>query len=153
MVYDDTTKKWIPSGSSGTQGVSKVQIFHHYSLNTFRVVGRKLQDHEVGLKFLTVSNEFGQMSCFRSSSIAQSQEGWNIIKLLPHSINGETNGKCTVWILYQATTPVRSPIRCSGRSRWWRRRWLTLDHRRHRIRRVRAKFLLDSFRERVGFRL
>lgn len=48
MVYDDSTKKWIPSGSSGTQGVSKVQIFQHFTLNTFRVVGRKLHDHEVG---------------------------------------------------------------------------------------------------------
>lgn len=45
MVYDDTQKKWVPSGSSS--GLSKVQIYHHLQNNTFRVVGRKLQDHEV----------------------------------------------------------------------------------------------------------
>lgn len=53
VVYDDQCKKWIPSGSSGTQGVSKVQIFHHLQMNTFRVVGRKTtQDHEVIVFFL-----------------------------------------------------------------------------------------------------
>ncbi len=45
MVYDDGNKKWVPSGSS--QGISKVQIYHHSVNNTFRVVGRKLNDHEV----------------------------------------------------------------------------------------------------------
>ena len=46
MIYDDQSKKWVPSGN--TQGLSKVQIYHHTANNTFRVVGRKLQDHEVG---------------------------------------------------------------------------------------------------------
>ncbi len=45
MIYDDGNKKWVPSGSS--QGLSKVQIYHHSVNNTFRVVGRKIQDHEV----------------------------------------------------------------------------------------------------------
>lgn len=45
MIYDDNSKKWIPSGSSS--GLSKVHIFKHVINNTFRVVGRKLQDHEV----------------------------------------------------------------------------------------------------------
>ena len=49
MVYDDGNKKWVPSGSS--QGMSKVQIYHHSVNNTFRVVGRKLNDHEVRLSF------------------------------------------------------------------------------------------------------
>ncbi|KAG8234456.1 hypothetical protein J437_LFUL011855 [Ladona fulva] len=44
MVYDDVSKKWAPSGTSS--GVSKVQIYHHQLNNTFRVVGRKLHDHE-----------------------------------------------------------------------------------------------------------
>lgn len=47
MVYDDTMKKWIPSGTSGQPGLSKVQIFEHQQNNTHRVVGRKIQDHEV----------------------------------------------------------------------------------------------------------
>ncbi len=47
MIYDDLNKKWVPSGSS--HGLSKVHIYHHFINNTFRVVGRKLQDHEVQL--------------------------------------------------------------------------------------------------------
>ena len=45
MVYDDANKKWMPSGSS--HGLSKVHIYHHFVNGTFRVVGRKLGDHEV----------------------------------------------------------------------------------------------------------
>ena len=46
MIYDEGNRKWVPSGSS--QGVSKVHIYQHSINNTFRVVGHKLQDHEVG---------------------------------------------------------------------------------------------------------
>ena len=45
MIYSDGDKKWLPSGSS--PGISKVSIYHHATNNTFRVVGRKLQDMEV----------------------------------------------------------------------------------------------------------
>ena len=45
MIYDDVNKKWMPSGTSS--GLSKVHIYQHQVNNTFRVVGRKLQDHEV----------------------------------------------------------------------------------------------------------
>lgn len=66
MVYDDNQKKWIPSGSSS--GLSKVHIYHHQQNNTFRVVGRKLQDHEVvincsilkGLKYNQATPTFHQ---------------------------------------------------------------------------------------------
>ncbi|XP_041566427.1 protein enabled isoform X10 [Drosophila elegans] len=66
MVYDDNQKKWVPSGSSS--GLSKVQIYHHQQNNTFRVVGRKLQDHEVvincsilkGLKYHQATATFHQ---------------------------------------------------------------------------------------------
>ncbi|KAK2184312.1 hypothetical protein NP493_270g01021 [Ridgeia piscesae] len=66
MVYDDGNKKWVPSGSS--QGLSKVHIYHHSVNNTFRVVGRKLQDHEVvincailkGLKYNQATPTFHQ---------------------------------------------------------------------------------------------
>uniref|UniRef100_A0A6B2EHP2 Putative signal transduction protein enabled n=1 Tax=Phlebotomus kandelakii TaxID=1109342 RepID=A0A6B2EHP2_9DIPT len=66
MVYDDMNKKWVPSGSSS--GLSKVQIYHHQQNNTFRVVGRKLQDHEVvincsivkGLKYNQATTTFHQ---------------------------------------------------------------------------------------------
>lgn len=66
MIYDESLKKWIPSGNSS--GLSKVQIFHHVQNNTFRVVGRKLQDHEVvincsivkGLKYNQATATFHQ---------------------------------------------------------------------------------------------
>lgn len=54
MTYDDINKKWIPSGSS--PGLSKVQIYQHTVNNTFRVVGRKLQDHEVVINCAILKN-------------------------------------------------------------------------------------------------
>ena len=45
MIYDDGTKKWNPSGSS--PGLSKVFIYQNLLNQTYRVVGRKVQDHEV----------------------------------------------------------------------------------------------------------
>ncbi|KAK3585218.1 hypothetical protein CHS0354_027514 [Potamilus streckersoni] len=56
MVYDESSKKWIPSGSTGTPGLSKVQIYHHTQNTTFRVVGRKLQDHEVVINCAVLKN-------------------------------------------------------------------------------------------------
>ncbi|XP_050406258.1 protein enabled homolog [Patella vulgata] len=66
MIYDDANRKWMPSGQ--TQGLSKVQIYHHTTNNTFRVVGRKIQDHEVvincavlkGLKYNQATPTFHQ---------------------------------------------------------------------------------------------
>nr|XP_036230241.1 protein enabled isoform X8 [Bactrocera oleae] len=66
MVYDDNMKRWLPSGTSA--GLSKVQIYHHQQNNTFRIVGRKLQDHEVvincsilkGLKYNQATPTFHQ---------------------------------------------------------------------------------------------
>ncbi|CAG0886318.1 unnamed protein product [Cyprideis torosa] len=66
MTYDDFQRKWVHSGSSS--GLSKVHLYHHLSLNTFRVVGRKLQDHEVvincqiikGLKYNQATPTFHQ---------------------------------------------------------------------------------------------
>lgn len=66
MVYDDINKKWVPAGSS--HGLSKVHIYHHFINSTFRVVGRKLQDHEVvincailkGLKYNQATPTFHQ---------------------------------------------------------------------------------------------
>ncbi|KAG0721522.1 Protein enabled [Chionoecetes opilio] len=66
MIYDDVNKKWLPSGTS--TGLSKVHIYQHTLNNTFRVVGRKLQDHEVvincailkGLKYNQATATFHQ---------------------------------------------------------------------------------------------
>ncbi|XP_008426859.1 vasodilator-stimulated phosphoprotein-like isoform X2 [Poecilia reticulata] len=49
LLYDDSSKRWLPAGSDATH-VSRVQIYHNASTNTFRVVGRKLQaDQQVVL--------------------------------------------------------------------------------------------------------
>ena len=66
MTYDDFQRKWIHSGSSS--GLSKVHLYQHMQHNTFRVVGRKLQDHEVvincplvkGLKYNQATPTFHQ---------------------------------------------------------------------------------------------
>ncbi|VEN52852.1 unnamed protein product [Callosobruchus maculatus] len=66
MIYDDVNKKWVPSGTSS--GLSKVHIYQHVQHQTFRVVGRKLQDHEVvincailkGLKYNQATSTFHQ---------------------------------------------------------------------------------------------
>ncbi|KAJ8944118.1 hypothetical protein NQ318_013300 [Aromia moschata] len=66
MIYDDVNKKWVPSGTSS--GLSKVHIYQHTVQQTFRVVGRKLQDHEVvincailkGLKYNQATATFHQ---------------------------------------------------------------------------------------------
>ncbi|XP_060595806.1 vasodilator-stimulated phosphoprotein-like isoform X3 [Ruditapes philippinarum] len=54
MTYDDMNRKWIPSGSS--PGLSKVQIYRHTVNNLFRVVGRKLKDHEVVINCAILKN-------------------------------------------------------------------------------------------------
>ncbi|XP_035703740.1 vasodilator-stimulated phosphoprotein [Folsomia candida] len=66
MIYDETNKKWVPSGSSS--GLSKVHIYHHVVNNTYRTVGRKLNDQEVvincsilkGLKYNQATPTFHQ---------------------------------------------------------------------------------------------
>ena len=45
IVYDEQQKKWLPSGNS--PGMAKVQVYHHTVNNTYRVVGRKINDHAV----------------------------------------------------------------------------------------------------------
>ena len=56
MIYDEGNRRWVPSGSS--QGLSKIHIYQHTLNNTFRVVGRKLHDHEVVDSFADVLPRF-----------------------------------------------------------------------------------------------
>ena len=50
MVYDEQQKKWLASGNS--PGLAKVQVYHHVVNHTYRVVGRKLNDHTVNILFI-----------------------------------------------------------------------------------------------------
>ncbi len=49
MIYDDTSKKWVPV-KPGQQGFSRINIYHNTVNNSFRVVGVKLQDQQVRLQ-------------------------------------------------------------------------------------------------------
>lgn len=50
MLYDDSSKRWLPAGSE-TPSFSRVQIYHNAAANTYRVVGRKIQaDQQVNAK-------------------------------------------------------------------------------------------------------
>ncbi|KAJ7406617.1 hypothetical protein WISP_132981 [Willisornis vidua] len=53
MVYDDTSKKWVPI-KPGQQGFSRINIYHNTAMNTFRVVGVKLQDQQVVINYSIV---------------------------------------------------------------------------------------------------
>ncbi|XP_012580128.1 PREDICTED: ena/VASP-like protein [Condylura cristata] len=53
MVYDDTSKKWVPI-KPGQQGFSRVHIYHNTASGTFRVVGVKLQDQQVVINYSIV---------------------------------------------------------------------------------------------------
>ncbi|XP_076359383.1 uncharacterized protein LOC143251912 isoform X2 [Tachypleus tridentatus] len=52
MIYDDQNKRWIHSGSSS--GLSKVHIYNHVANNAFRVVRRKLKDHDEKAGLLSI---------------------------------------------------------------------------------------------------
>uniref|UniRef100_A0A3Q3EFE9 Ena/VASP-like protein n=1 Tax=Kryptolebias marmoratus TaxID=37003 RepID=A0A3Q3EFE9_KRYMA len=53
MVYDDTSKKWVPI-KPGQQGFSRINIYHNTANNTFRVVGVRLQDQQVVINYSIV---------------------------------------------------------------------------------------------------
>ncbi|XP_046720336.1 vasodilator-stimulated phosphoprotein isoform X1 [Silurus meridionalis] len=68
MVYDETGKRWVAAGT-GAQVISRVQIYHNPTTNSFRVVGRKMQpDQQVvmncpiakGLKYNQATPNFHQ---------------------------------------------------------------------------------------------
>lgn len=68
MVYDDANKKWVPAG--GSTGFSRVHIYHHTGNNAFRVVGRKIQDHQVSGK-----HEWGPFGLYTGSVDSFSTSG------------------------------------------------------------------------------
>ena len=53
MLYDDSTKKWSTVGAShgtpASANLSKLHIYFNGSVGTYRVVGRKVSDHDVVL--------------------------------------------------------------------------------------------------------
>ena len=55
MLYNNERKEWEHSG--GSQGISRVHVYHHPINNTYRIVGRKVQDHAVCFQ-LVYGNSF-----------------------------------------------------------------------------------------------
>ena len=51
MLYNNERKEWEHSG--GSSGISRVHVYHHPVNNTYRIVGRKVQDHTVCYKLKT----------------------------------------------------------------------------------------------------
>ncbi|KAG8536212.1 hypothetical protein GDO81_026890 [Engystomops pustulosus] len=47
MVYEDASKKWINAGT-GPTGHSRVQLYYSPGTQSYRVVGRKMADQQVG---------------------------------------------------------------------------------------------------------
>ena len=51
MLYDDSTKKWstvgATQGTPASANLSKLHIYFNGSVGTYRVVGRKVSDHDV----------------------------------------------------------------------------------------------------------
>lgn len=47
LVYDKPNTKWVSAGTDAQLTLSKVQIFKQTENNRFRVVGRKMANHEV----------------------------------------------------------------------------------------------------------
>lgn len=84
MVYDDANKKWVPAG--GSTGFSRVHIYHHTGNNTFRVVGRKIQDHQVSVWLRSSSHLVLQKDLLFRENKAMV---WNRSQ---HSLDGENIG-------------------------------------------------------------
>lgn len=66
MLYNNERREWEHSG--GSQGISRIQVYHHPLNNTYRIVGRKVQDQTVvincalakGLKYNEATPTFHQ---------------------------------------------------------------------------------------------
>lgn len=50
MLYNKQREEWEHSG--GLSGISRVHLYHRPVNNTYRIVGRKVQDHTVCLQLV-----------------------------------------------------------------------------------------------------
>ena len=102
MIYNDGQKKWIHCAPNGP---AKVQLLFAPETQTYRIVGRQIQDHEVvlnhaiskGLKYNQATATFHQwrdQSCVYglnfSSKLDAQEFGTTMLKIL-ESVNGTTN--------------------------------------------------------------
>ena len=65
MVYNDTQKKWIHCAPNGP---AKVQVLFASDTQTYRIVGRQIQDHEVVLNHsISKGIKYNQANTYISS--------------------------------------------------------------------------------------
>jgi len=87
MVYDDASKKWVPI-KPGQQGFSRINIYHNTTNNTFRVVGVKLQDQQVGRGAKRESERVGEGKRKRSRTEAGLMR-WFVLALCTQRCSSE----------------------------------------------------------------
>lgn len=115
LVYDDHNKKWVPSGTSS--GLSKVHIYQHTVNGTFRIVGRKLHDHEVvincailkGLKYSQATGTFHQWRDNRTVyglNFSSKDDADNFAVAMLRAIDMLNQNSSTVPRVQQAPPPV-----------------------------------------------
>jgi hypothetical protein len=54
MIYNDAQKKWIHCAPNGP---AKIQLLFSTETQTYRIVGRQIQDHEVVLNHAITKNK------------------------------------------------------------------------------------------------
>eukprot|EP00794_Sanderia_malayensis_P020284 gene20284-22270_t len=54
MIYNNDIKKWEHAG--GSQGISRVHVYHNTVNNNYRIVGRKVNDNEVVINCSILKN-------------------------------------------------------------------------------------------------
>ncbi|XP_023376251.1 ena/VASP-like protein isoform X2 [Pteropus vampyrus] len=125
MVYDDTSKKWVPI-KPGQQGFSRINIYHNTASNTFRVVGVKLQDQQVvinysivkGLKYNQATPTFHQWRDARQVyglNFASKEEATtfsNAMLFALNIMNSQEGGPSTQRQVQNGPSPDEMDIQC-----------------------------------------
>ena len=115
MIYNDVQKKWLHCASNGP---AKIQLLYSSDTETYRIVGRQIQDHEVvlnhsiskGIKYNQATPTFHQwrdQSCVYglnfSSKLDAQDFGATMMKIL-ENVNGSTNNSSSHMIINGGAT-------------------------------------------------
>jgi enabled protein len=115
MIYNDAQKKWLHCASNGP---AKIQLLYSSDTQTYRIVGRQIQDHEVvlnhsiskGIKYNQATPTFHQwrdQSCVYglnfSSKLDAQEFGTTMMKIL-ENVNGSNNNTSSHMIINGGAT-------------------------------------------------
>lgn len=115
MIYNDAQKKWLHCASNGP---AKIQLLVATDTQTYRIVGRQIQDHEVvlnhsiskGIKYNQATPTFHQwrdQSCvygLNFSSKLDAQEFGTMMMKILDNVNGVTNNSSSQMIINGGAT-------------------------------------------------